>query len=183
MTRYKVYPNYLNRLKWWEKLHHLKSQHFLNLSEQDGVNHLIFKFQPEFPIFPCECIYNIIRASLVSCNNALKSLHVICLGFQNREKVIWFIFCFAAMLPVMLPQAEVVDWSCSVSTRAAGWWARLWWQDKRWRAAGTVMFHLTQPWYPCLLGHVRWRRTGDRLPQTQIFAEQEKCNKSQGTWR
>ena len=51
-TRYKVYPNQLNKLKREENF--VTSKHnlrFLKLSLRDGANHLIF--QPEFPVFPC----------------------------------------------------------------------------------------------------------------------------------
>ena len=51
-TRYKVYPNQLNKLKREENF--VTSKHnlrFLKLSLRNGANHLIF--QPEFPVFPC----------------------------------------------------------------------------------------------------------------------------------
>ena len=145
----------------------IASSQIITFSEAFQVKwHKPFDFPTRISSFPMYMVSRL--APLVACNNTLKSL--ICLGFQNGKKVVWIIVYFALMLPVMLPQAEVMDWSCSVSTWAAGRWTRLWWQDKLWWAAGAVMFHLTQPWYPCFLGRVRWRRTGHWLPQTQIFA-------------
>ena len=52
-TRYKVYPNQLNKPKREENFATSKrNPHFLKLSLRDGANHLIF--QPECPVFPCK---------------------------------------------------------------------------------------------------------------------------------